>query len=415
MPDAEKDWHPGSNRQVLDLVHPSLYCLYIDRSLVIPSTQGATRTGGLPVVYTLTNYTADRKDLDGDFMSQDYQWLPTDFEVSANGDVKRLGYINNLHPAKHKVLCDSVTSVLQHFVPLFEKSLSDVLSPPAPLAIAADPYEWYKHLPQEDDFKSNDDWEAHVRRRKPLIPDPTPFQPPSPKGRIEFSLKGRTVQVIVKLANIMLTPEKPRYEGGSWHVEGMANEKIVATGLYYYACSNITESRLAFRAQVGTDAESMDMPYQHDDNRGWRHAYGFAGEEPLNQEMGSIVAKEGKCVVFPNIYQHRVRSFELADRTKPGYRKILCFFLVDPLTKIVSTARVPPQQREWLLEELEGIPALQKLPRELFDMIADYAAIGTITREEAKRERRGLMKERKRFTVEHNEMVFEVPYSLCEH
>lgn len=24
--DADKDWHPGSNDQVLDLVHPSLYC-----------------------------------------------------------------------------------------------------------------------------------------------------------------------------------------------------------------------------------------------------------------------------------------------------------------------------------------------------------------------------------------------------
>jgi hypothetical protein len=26
--------------------------------------------------------------------------------------------------------------------------------------------------------------------------------------------------VIVKLANIELTPEKPEYEGGSWHIEG---------------------------------------------------------------------------------------------------------------------------------------------------------------------------------------------------
>jgi hypothetical protein len=28
------------------------------------------------------------------------------------------------------------------------------------------------------------------------------------------------IQVIVKLANIHLTPEKPKYEGGTWHVEG---------------------------------------------------------------------------------------------------------------------------------------------------------------------------------------------------
>ena len=34
------------------------------------------------------------------------------------------------------------------------------------------------------------------------------------------SLRGRRLQVIVKLANIILTPEKPRYDGGTWHVEG---------------------------------------------------------------------------------------------------------------------------------------------------------------------------------------------------
>jgi hypothetical protein len=47
-------------------------------------------------------------------------------------------------------------------------------------------------------------------------------------------LRGRKLQVIVKLANIVLTPEKPTYPGGSWHVEGMKNEHIVASGIYYY-------------------------------------------------------------------------------------------------------------------------------------------------------------------------------------
>ena len=34
------------------------------------------------------------------------------------------------------------------------------------------------------------------------------------------------LQIIIKLANIHLTPEKPEYEGGSWHIEGMANESM---------------------------------------------------------------------------------------------------------------------------------------------------------------------------------------------
>ena len=34
------------------------------------------------------------------------------------------------------------------------------------------------------------------------------------------------LQIIVKLANIHLTPEKPTYGGGSWHVEGQLNESM---------------------------------------------------------------------------------------------------------------------------------------------------------------------------------------------
>ena len=34
------------------------------------------------------------------------------------------------------------------------------------------------------------------------------------------------LHIIVKLASIHLTPEKPEYEGGSWHVEGQLNENM---------------------------------------------------------------------------------------------------------------------------------------------------------------------------------------------
>ena len=34
------------------------------------------------------------------------------------------------------------------------------------------------------------------------------------------SLRGTTIQIIVKLANKVLTPENLEYGGGTWHVEG---------------------------------------------------------------------------------------------------------------------------------------------------------------------------------------------------
>jgi hypothetical protein len=69
--------------------------------------------------------------------------------------------------------------------------------------------------------------------------------------RSHFANSG--IQVIVKLANIHLTPSNPTYAGGSWHIEGKLNERICATSLYYYDNTNITESHLAFRTKVTTD------------------------------------------------------------------------------------------------------------------------------------------------------------------
>lgn len=35
VPNDKKDWHPGSNNQVLDLVHPSLFCYVAGRTKVL--------------------------------------------------------------------------------------------------------------------------------------------------------------------------------------------------------------------------------------------------------------------------------------------------------------------------------------------------------------------------------------------
>ncbi|KAH9856285.1 hypothetical protein C2E23DRAFT_722900 [Lenzites betulinus] len=419
VPDNEKDWHPGSNKQVLDLVHPSLYCLRIGHSLVrTPDTTA-------PRVLTEEEYRARRPDLTENeidyIVSPLYQWLPTDFAVSDSGDVKALGYINNLHPIQHRPLYSTISSILSRFVPLFERVLSDALSPEPPLPIVVDPHEWYSHVKELDDVPEGSDGEDPYEKwdreeRWPLMPDAPSFSPPASDGRVELKLRGRTMQVIVKLANIVLTPENPTYSGGSWHVEGMANEKIVATGLYYYACENITESRLAFRTVVGDDADNGTwMPYEQSDYKGYLTIYGFAGGNTLNQELGHIVADEDKCVAFPNVYQHRVDGFELADPTKPGVRKILCFFLVDPETTILSTTDVPPQQEDWSMAEMHRVPAMLNLPVELFDMVAEHAKEGTISRKEAEEHRDQLMTERANFVLQHNEEVFEIEFSMCEH
>ena len=77
-------------------------------------------------------------------------------------------------------------------------------------------------------------------------------------------------------------------------------------------------------------AKDLHPGYQQDDPDGVRTAYGLEDNDPLVENLGSVVTKEGRCLAFPNIYQHCVAPFRLEDPTRAGVRRILVFFLVDP-------------------------------------------------------------------------------------
>jgi hypothetical protein len=124
-----------------------------------------------------------------------------------------------------------------------------------------------------------------------------------------------------------------------------------------------------------------------------------------------------RCLAFPNTYQHQVQPFELVDKTRPGYRKILVFFLVDPAIEILSTARVPPQHTEWyryLLYTIRRGTYLEMLPDEILAHVLKYVD-GPMSREEMAHHMRELMQERSTFVKRNSEVVFERTYTLCEH
>ncbi|MFK4139967.1 DUF4246 domain-containing protein [Streptomyces filamentosus] len=381
VPEAEKDWHPGSGGQVLDLVHPSMFCL-------VRGVSGAPEeTWRNPT----SPYYAKHE------FSERFQWLPTDVEVGDDGEVAFLSYVNNVHPEEHRELNAVLPELFARVRPLLENVLTD-LRHPRPPRIEADAYAWYgpepeaparsDHADEEAYGKALDAWRKAMGEwwdnRVPVVPDAPEFTPPEPPGAsARVDLRGRRLQVVAKLATVHLTPERPEYDGGSWHVEGMLNERIVSTCIYYWDSENITESRLSFRAAVD------DPEYEQNDDDGVLEIYDLENGDALNQLLGSAPTPAGRCLAFPNVLQHRVGSFRLADPARPGHRKILAFFLVDPSERIVSTSDVPPQQ--------------------------PWAATSTMTRAQAEDFREQLMKERKFFVDEHNEQLYEREFSLCEH
>lgn len=94
---------------------------------------------------------------------------------------------------------------------------------------------------------------------------------------------------------------------------------------------------------------------------------------------------------------HQVQPFELVDKEKPGYRKILVFFLCDPSPEhnIPTTKTVAPQQPEGRAEFIDELRLgpLGKLPEDVFRSIMSELP-PVITLEEAKKLRDELMEER---------------------
>ena len=83
-------------------------------------------------------------------------------------------------------------------------------------------------------------------------------------------------------------------------------------------------------------------------------------------------------------------------------------FLIDPHVKILSTANVPPQRRDWWAEEVRKIKPLANLPVELFDRIIEDVEDFPISWEEACAMREELMAERGRFRDAFDEIQEEV-------
>lgn len=144
-------------------------------------------------------------------------------------------------------------------------------------------------------------------------------------------------------------------------------------------------------------------------------AFRLGRDDPCVQHVGRLLTKKGRCIAFPNLYQHQVSPFTLLDKTKPGYRKILVLFLVDPTQTIPSATGIPPRQLEiqkYHLRTCGENSRLSQLPVELLDYIATLTP-GVLDRTEAEVIRQQLMDERTVFIEDVNKGFFgQVNYFL---
>ncbi|KAJ7257557.1 hypothetical protein B0H12DRAFT_1210112 [Mycena haematopus] len=386
IPEVEKDWHPGSNVQVLDLVHPSLYCIVYGRSSGYLSDQIRSPENLRPVAVPPFNENAG-------------EWDPNLIYP----------YINNLCPTKHQPLYHIIEEVLTGFIPMFDRVLGDI-DRKNPLNTDSRRLKWTYCIWGDAGEDNRPDYASHVDDLRAKgkhcyeteeywydsqkdLPEARVY-----KGQLErtlspITLRGRTIQYIIKLANIHLTPEKPEYAVGSWH------------SFKYYDHENVTESKLAFRVST-----SEPDHHSHNDHECAMTQYGLSTYDKCVQDIGAMRTKEGRTLAWPNDFQHRVSSFELAD---PFSRSTMA-------DRIPSTTDVPPQQAEWACEVLQelrgdGGSRMASLSQELVHMIKEEIRDVGMSFGEAEEYRLELMKERTAFVKDHSNVAYGVKFNLCEH
>ena len=324
--EAPADYHPGSNDTVRDLVHPSLYPYVHGISPLAAGVAAPTpRSGGV-----------DRWGRP--YEGSRYQWLPTDVEVSAEGEVRFLGPLNQLDPAAHPEAAPLLAELLQQALPLLESVYG--------YAQAFDPWD-----EREDDCEAD-------------LPEPAAQrEPPEPVAPV--SLRGRRLQVVPKLVQYELQGDA---EADSvWHVEGMSHEHIVATVVcVVHRDPELTGGTLRFRRGYTRDEAGQVF---------WNIAQvrpsvvdGMVDRRLL--PVGSVETPAGRMLAFPNSHVHKLTPMRSASG-EPVRRRIAVFWLVDPEVRILSTGDVLPQQ-------------------------------GVVPLAEAQAHRRALMEERKRHKQSHN-------------
>jgi hypothetical protein len=191
----------------------------------------------------------------------------------------------------------------------------------------------------------------------------------------------KDIQIIIRMTSIELTPENSSLPAEGWHVEGQMNEHIISTALYHLDSENVTPTYLQLRMQTSVFPSDYNYNVRQGSYNWLERVYGTnlgyrAVDSHCLQRYGSVEIRQGRLLAFPNVFNHRVSSFELQDKTKPGYSRFIALLLVDPSTRIINTGNVPPQQQSWWMENAfsnlkQG--NAEKVPQAIAQLILDAA------------------------------------------
>ncbi|KAI5781596.1 hypothetical protein EDC01DRAFT_619521 [Geopyxis carbonaria] len=402
------DWQPGSQRSVLNLVDPSLYPLVYGRSRVLADGrklgigEECVQAAGAGCVAPAPRRPASEGQGIGDEISGGYswkfQWLPCEVRFH-EGQARIESYINNLHPQRYRPLYRLIEELIDAAIPMWNITL------PA--------RGWDRDVHNSDDA-------TILYREKHFDKDPA-----AAEASIRARFASRTtdlrrefdrLQVVVRITSTVLNPanntgqdqdQDQDEEGGQdqdeqggqegrefiykhrqdagWSVAGWMvslprpvpadtprdgqNEHICASANYYLSDENVTTGELNFSHEGLLNRRLVCMKPSL-----YYYEWGMEEWSDGGQTLAPALSVPGRLVTFPNNMRHYAGPFQLCDKTRPGHRTVVQLHLVDPTRPVLSTANVPPQQRDWWAPPARDAceAALHRLPAELRNMCWPY-------------------------------------------
>lgn len=138
---ANPDWHPGTNEQVRNLVHPSMYPLVygvtkVIQDEVIGVDDAITKWSGKGEVITAeieqrapprsfnTRMSGHGKAQNA--WSHRFQWLPSNLAFNDDGSVRFKSYINGLHPEKYPQIYRTLEKLVEKAIPAWDQCVCEV-------------------------------------------------------------------------------------------------------------------------------------------------------------------------------------------------------------------------------------------------------------------------------------------------
>ncbi|KAL3936312.1 MAG: hypothetical protein SGBAC_008343 [Bacillariaceae sp.] len=249
--------------------------------------------------------------------SNEYQWLPTYFDVSSDGKNTIIqDYINNLVPrSEYSALYDSLGHLFSLAVPLMESVFS------------------YCRVAKR----------SHVRMVESSQQAWHPLPPSSLKEEPTL-LRGQSLQVITQIEEYDLSATHAISMEESWHVKGMPHEEIVATAMYVLASEENQQynvGTIQFQRAFFNDEANYLFSTIDRDRPSEVEADIHAGLLPLGQ--ADIIA--GRLLVFPNSHVSKMKLKMQATTDGPIHKlHLIVFHLVNPEKRIISTREVAIQQ-----------------------------------------------------------------------